>query len=154
LYLVDTNIISARAPRKTVARADLAEWMDEASPCLYLSAITVAGIEDGISKCFREGTTTKASLLVQWWASVEHLYGDRIIPFDSDVAHMTGKLLDRARGNGHSPGFADTAIAATAWTHNLVLLTDNVKHFQPLGVRITNPFDGLPPLPCPATPSP
>ena len=50
MYLVDTDVISAGAPSKAVAAADLLEWMDEQSAWLYLSTITVAEIEDGIAK--------------------------------------------------------------------------------------------------------
>ena len=45
---------------------------------------------------------------------------------------------------GQSPGFADIIIAATASAHNLILLTRNERHFNPLGVKTINPFDGLP----------
>ncbi|WP_230534443.1 PIN domain-containing protein [Microvirga roseola] len=146
MYLVDTNIISARAPTK-VPRADIETWMDAASPHLYMSVITAAEIEAGISKLFRDGASTKAGSLVQWWAAVKHWYGDRIIPLDIAIAEMTGKVLDKAKGRGHSPGFADAAVAATAWVHGYTVLTANVKHFQPFGVKIINPFEGLPPLP-------
>lgn len=143
MYLVDTNIISARAPTK-VARADLDQWMDQVSDRLFLSAITVAEIHDGIAKLYREGATKKAGQLAEWWSTVEHIYGDRILPFDINVAHQAGMLLDRARGNGHTPGWADVAIAATARTHTLIILTDNEKDFQPLGVPYANPLKERP----------
>gem|GEM_PF-2305952 len=49
-----------------------------------------------------------------------------------------------ARALGRPPGFADIVIAATAAHHRLTLLTRNVKHFEPLGVALHDPFAGLP----------
>ena len=53
-------------------------------------------------------------------------------------------LGDKARAAGQSPGFADIAIAATAGTRNLTILTRNLRHFTPLGVAVMDPYDGLP----------
>jgi predicted nucleic acid-binding protein len=44
------------------------------------------------------------------------------------------------------PVFADVAIAATASTHGLVLLTRNGGHFAPLGVAFIDPLEELPPI--------
>ena len=46
-----------------------------------------------------------------------HLYGDRILAFDAATARIAGSISDRARGQGHAPGFADIIIAATAQHH-------------------------------------
>jgi predicted nucleic acid-binding protein len=147
MYLVDTNVISTAAPSKTRGSAEVAAWIEAASHHLYLSVVTVAEVEDGIAKCFREGARAKASAILEWWSAVEHLYGDRIIHIDIEVAHAAGRLLDHARSKGHTPGFADVAIAATARVRALTILTENVRHFEPLGVAFVNPFDRLPALP-------
>ncbi len=55
-----------------------------------------------------------------------------------------GRLADHARGQGHDPGFADLAIAATALTLGYVVLTRNMRHFTPLGVPAHDPFEKLP----------
>jgi len=34
----------------------------------------------------------------------------------------------------------DKHIAATALMHNLVVVTRNITHFEPMGVRLLNPF--------------
>ena len=73
-----------------------------------------------------------------------HLYGDRILPFDVSTARLSGELMDRARAVGRAPGFADVAIAATAASRGLAILTCDLRHFVPLGVRAIDPFDTLP----------
>ncbi len=150
MYLVDTNVISAGALAKSpsgvrpVAREDLVRWMDEASDALFLSVVTVAEVEDGIAKALRERATRKAADLAEWLEAVVHLYGDRILPVDPAISRISGKLSDTARGQGHAPGFADILIAATAHHHELLILTRNVRHFEPLGVPVLDPFEALP----------
>jgi predicted nucleic acid-binding protein len=145
VYLVDTNVISAAAPARPVS-PPLVEWMDVHSTSLFLSVVTVAEIEDGIAKSRREGAIRKSSDLASWLETVLHLYGDRILAFDAPAARIAGAISDRARGQGHAPGFADLIIAATAQRHGLTLLSRNLKHFEPFGVPVLDPFVALPPV--------
>jgi predicted nucleic acid-binding protein len=119
--------------------------MDVHSASLFLSAVTVAEIEDGIAKLRREGATRKSADLAAWLETVLHLYGDRVLAFDAPTARIAGAMADRARGHGHAPGFADIIIAATAQHHRLTILSRNIKHFEPLGVVILDPFVTLSP---------
>jgi predicted nucleic acid-binding protein len=144
MFLLDTNIISAIAPARKADRAALATWLDKASEYLFLSVVTVSEIAAGIVKAEREGATTKAALLRNWWQAVEHLYGQKVLPFDLRAAHAAGSILDRARA--HRPGFEDIAIAGTAEVHGLTILTDNERRFAPFGVPMLNPLKNLPPL--------
>jgi toxin FitB len=144
-YLVDTNVISAAAPTTAVRPPELIQWMDSHSADLFLSAVTIAEIADGIAKARREGARRKASDLSAWLRTVLHLYGDRVLSFDSPTAEIAGALSDRARGRGHSPGFADIAIAATAHRHGLTILSRNARHFAPMDVAVVDPFRVLPP---------
>jgi predicted nucleic acid-binding protein len=143
-YLVDTNVISATAPNLTVKRADLTAWMDSHSPDLFLSAITIAEIADGIANAKREGARRKAADLSSWLRTVLHLYGDRVLAFDNPTAEIAGTLSDLARGRGHAPGFADIAIAATARRHDLTILSRNARHFIPMDVAVIDPLEMLP----------
>jgi toxin FitB len=143
-YLVDTNVISATAPTAAVRRPELIEWMDSHSRDLFLSAVTIAELADGIAKAKREGAKQKASNLSAWLRTLLHLYGDRVLPFDSPTAEIAGALSDLARGRGHSPGFADIAIAATAHRHNLTIFSRNERHFAPMDIVVVDPFQKLP----------
>jgi predicted nucleic acid-binding protein len=143
-YLVDTNIISATAPTAAIKRPDLVAWMDLHSPGLFLSAVTIAEIADGIAKAKREGARRKASALSAWLRTLLHLYGDRVLSLDGPTAEIAGALSNLARGRGHSPGFADIAIAATASRNSLTVLSRNERHFAPMDVPVINPFRGLP----------
>lgn len=144
MFLVDTSVISALAPSKRFSSNELVEWLDRASPRLFLSVISAAEVRSGIAKAQRESATTKAHRLTEWWESLEYLYAEKILPFDLRCAHVAGQILDDARA--HQPGFEDIAIAATARVHNLVVLTRNLRHFDPLGVQAADPFTRLPEL--------
>lgn len=109
-----------------------------------MSVISAAEVKAGIDKAKREGATTKARQLTEWWQGVEYLYSDRLLPFDLRCAHAAGGIMDAACG--HQPGFEDIAIAATARVHDLVVLTRNLRHFDPLGVEAIDPFSALPEL--------
>jgi len=119
--------------------------MDAHSASLFLSAVTVAEIEDGIAKSRREGATRKSADLTAWLETVLHLYGDRILAFDARTARIAGAMSDRARGKGHVPGLADIIVAATAQRHGLTILSRNLRHIEPLGVAVIDPFVKLPP---------
>jgi predicted nucleic acid-binding protein len=143
-YLVDTNIVSAAAPTAAVSRPELVAWMETHSPDLFVSAATIAEIADGVAKAKREGAKRKASDLAAWLQTVLHLYGERVLPFDGPTAEIAGALSDLARGRGHSPGFADIIIAATARRHDLTVLSRNGRHFRPMDVVVVDPFQQLP----------
>ena len=65
-------------------------------------------------------------------------------PFDVEAARIAGELTDKAQSVGQSPGFADLAIAATAASRSLTILTRNLRHFTPLGIAVIDPLDTLP----------
>ncbi len=144
MYLVDTNVLSSGAPGRPQRSASLVTWMDTHSDRLFVSAVTVAEISQGIAKMKRAGSDPRAGTLGDWLELVLHLYGERVLPFDTAAARLAGKLMDQARATGNSPGFADVAIAATAGSRGLTVLTRNLRHFVPLGVPATDPFERLP----------
>ena len=144
MYLVDTNVLSTGPPTKAQAALGLAAWMEAHASELMLSVITVAEIEDGIAKAWREGASRKAERLAAWLETLLHLYSARILPLDIATARRLGLLSDLARAAGHAPGFADLAIAATAQLRGLTILTRNLRHFSVLGVVALDPFDRLP----------
>jgi predicted nucleic acid-binding protein len=142
-WLLDTNILSAFAPGKPAIGPAIAEWFDECSDELFLSAVTAAEIEAGISKLRRAGSERRADELRDWFERILGFYADRILPFDLAAARIAGVLSDAAQAGGRHPGFADVAIAAIAKSRELVILTLNLRHFGPLGVATLNPFNAV-----------
>jgi toxin FitB len=118
--------------------------MDRHSADLFVSAVTIAEISDGIAKLRREGAKRKATDLSAWLQTVLHLYDERVLSFDSAAAEIAGQLSDLARGRGHAPGFADIAIAATARRHGLAILSRNARHFMAMDITVIDPLQELP----------
>jgi hypothetical protein len=145
VYLVDTDIVSTGAPSKGRSAAALVAWMDNHSVDLYMSAVSIAELESKIAKLYRQGAKRKANDLAAWLETLLHLYDERVLPFDVRAARIAGGLSDLARSKGHTPGFVDVAIAATAKLRGFTVLTHNTRHFEPLGVPFVDPFVRLPP---------
>lgn len=145
-YLLDTSVVSALAPgREAFVPAALAEWLQAHHQELFLPAIAVAEMAQGICKLRRAGGTERADRLDRWLDGLLAAYADRILPLDAHAARLAGQLSDAAMAQGCHPGFADVAIAALAQHAGLLLLTCNLKHFQPLGVACADPLTALPP---------
>ena len=142
-WLLDTNVLSAFAPGKPAVSTKTTTWFNERSEELFLSAITAAEIEAGISKLRRTGLAQRADALRDWFEIMLSLYAERVLPFDLPAARVAGLLGDAAQGEGRHPGFADVAIAAIAKSRELVVLTLNLRHFDPLGIDALNPFSAV-----------
>lgn len=144
-YLLDTSVLSELAPGRPTPLKPVSDWLRDRAEALYFSAVTIAEIEQGIHKLRRTGGVERAERLSQWLETLLASGADRLLPLDGAVALRAGALSDRAFAMGRHPGFADVAIAATALTHDLVLLTRNTKHFAALDTPHADPFANLPP---------
>ena len=139
-FLLDTTIVSAFAPGKPIVEAAVAQWFQTCAHQLSISAVTVMEIESGIRQYARRGSPQRVANLSAWLAEVMVDFRDRVLPFNEQVALKAGRLEALALGRGHSPGLADIIIAAIGEFHNLTVLTQNLRHFQPLGIPSLNPF--------------
>jgi len=145
MYLLDTNVISSIAPSRRANPDGLAKWLHAASDGLFLSVVSASEIFAGIRKKESEGAFQWAIEMREWWRRINAAFGPRILPFDMECAIIAGNLVYDFRA--FDPGYEDIAIAATAKVHGLTVLTGNVRHFEPLGVPVVNPFVALPELP-------
>ncbi len=144
-YLLDTSVVSALAPgRETFVPGPLREWLQAHHKELFLPAIAVAEMAQGISKLRRAGGAERADRLDRWLDGLLTTYADRILPLDAQAARLAGQFSDAAQAKGCHPGFADVAIAALAQHAGLLLLTCNLKRFEPLGVTCADPLIALP----------
>jgi toxin FitB len=144
VYVVDTNVISVVSPGRVAVPPELVEWLEARTSALFLSAVSVAEIQAGIAKARRQGATRRADALNAWLDALLQVYGDRVLPLDTEIARVAGEFTDRVRALGRPTSFADIAIAATAVHRGFTVLTRNVKHFAPLGVPLHDPFTALP----------
>ena len=145
-YLLDTSVVSVLAPgRESFVPTPLSEWLQAHHKQLYLPCIAIAEMAQGIGKLRRAGGAERADRLDRWLDGLLSIYADRILPLDAQAARLAGDISDAAMAQGRHPGFADVAIAALAQNAGLLLLTCNLKHFEPLGVACADPMVALPP---------
>ena len=139
--LLDTNILSKFGPDRRPPSAAARAWFHEQgeADALFLSAITVAEIEKGMRSLYRRGGIERARCLSAWLDAIADQFADRILAVDTVVARIAGALEDNAERRGCSPGLADVIIAATARAYDLTVVTENLRHFEPLDVRLDFP---------------
>ena len=129
MYLLDTNIciyiIKKRPPEvlKTLKRKSEKE--------IYISSITIAELEYGVSKSsFPEKNKI---------ALIEFLSIFNILPFSDKDASEYGLIRANLERIGKPIGSMDLLIAAQARSNGFILVTNNVKEFERVdGIKIEN----------------
>ena len=133
MILLDTVVLSEL--RKTQPNPGVVAYLQaQAVGAVFLSALTLGEIEAGIERQ-RGPNPVFASELEQWLAVLELQFAHCILPVTPLIAKLWGRLCVHTGNKG-----VDNLIAATALCHNLSVVTRNVKHFQPTGVRVFDPF--------------
>lgn len=132
MFLLDTNVVSElRRPRPHGA---VLAWL-RATPDadLHLSAVTIGELQAGV-EITREQDAAKAAEIEAWLELVAETYN--VLPMDGRVFRCWARLMHRRSDDL----LEDAMIAATAITHNLTVVTRNIRDFEPLGVATLDPF--------------
>ncbi len=134
-YLLDTNVVSAL--RKPDRNPRVRAWALTISPAdLFVAAHTIAEIERGVIAKERTDPA-QGGVLRRWFEDrVLPAFGGRVLSFDLPAA----RILATYRVPEHAP-YADAVIAAVAESAGKVVVTRNVRHIQPLGVRCLDPWE-------------
>jgi toxin FitB len=138
-YLIDTNVLSEFNKVGGKPDTGVQQWL-EATPRnrQFVSVITLAEIRKGIG-LLAEGK--RRENLQQWLTSeLEDWFSERILPIDRSVADRWALLLIDCYAKGRPLPSIDSLSAATALTHDLVMVTRNVKDFEGTGVRTLDPW--------------
>ncbi|OBX82970.1 type II toxin-antitoxin system VapC family toxin [Moraxella nonliquefaciens] len=140
MYLLDTNIISEiRKIPLGKANASVEHWtMTKAPEDWFLSSIVLLELRQGALRSRHNGDITKANTLDKWIDEyVIKEFAGRILPVTEEVALACSPLHVPNQRDKH-----DALIGATALVHDLILVTDNTKHFKDIdNLRILNPFE-------------
>ena len=133
-YLLDTNVVSALRIR---GRNRAVEAWATSVPLgdQFVSAFTIAEIERGVVAMERTDAR-QGAVLRRWFEdNVLPAFADRVLPFDLPAA----RILASYRVPEHAP-FDDAIIAAVAESVGMTVVTRNVRHFEPLGVLVLDPW--------------
>lgn len=143
-FLLDTSVVSAFGPGKPPTGPSITAWFRTNADQLFISAVTVMEVESGIRQFARTGSTRRLADLTAWLATVMVDFQDRVLPFEEKAAMTAGRLEAVALAKGGHPGLSDIVIAAIGEVRGMTILTQNLRHFEPLEVACLNPFRELP----------
>jgi predicted nucleic acid-binding protein len=137
-FLLDTNVPSELTRPRSSPQVE--RWLNEAeNEQLFFSVISLAEICKGIAKL---PESRKRSQLQDWLDSVlRPWFAGRILPITEAIAERMGRWAGEGEAVGRVIKIADGLIAATAFEHELTLVTRNVRDFASFGVPILNPWE-------------
>jgi len=137
MIVLDTNVMSE--PLKKVPAAKVMDWLDsQAAETLYISTISYAELRFGVLR-LPEGKRKK-----ELAARIERALGifrDRTLAFDVQAAEQLAQIATRTAMIGRKATAPDAYVAATAAAHGFAVATRNIRHFEPTGVTVINPWD-------------
>jgi len=136
-YLLDTVMVSAiRVPRRNPGPN---AWLNaHQNDPLWISALTIGEIAQGVEM---QAEAAARRTLAAWLDGIVQSFGPTILPFGTTEALVWGRLVAPLQLAGNPMGVVDSQIAATALANNLRVVTRNVRHFEPFGVEVINPWD-------------
>ncbi|MEO1060680.1 MAG: type II toxin-antitoxin system VapC family toxin [Actinomycetota bacterium] len=138
MFVLDTSVVSElRKVRSGKANPGVATWAEQVpSAELFVSAITIHELEHGVLLMERSDPTQGALLRAWLDQSVTAAFKHRILVIDEPVARRAVAL--------HVPDpapFRDALIGATALTHNMTVVTRDLKDFQRFAeLDVLNPW--------------
>lgn len=135
-YLLDTNAIS-EITKPSPDPAFMAWFTDQEADELFISVITLGELRRGTA-LLAPGDKRRRYEAVH--RGLARTFADRILPIDEPAALLWGELSARHRQLGRAPTVADELIAATALARDLVIVTRNVRDFEPSGCKLIAPW--------------
>lgn len=136
-YLLDTCVISEIVKPAPSSRVIM--WINSIpSERLFLCSLTIGEIRKGLTKL---PESKKKERLTDWLNTLLENYQDRIHSIDITVAENWGIMQGKAENEGMPMSSIDSLIAATSYTHNLILVTRNEEDFQASKLSIINPWN-------------
>lgn len=136
MILLDTNVISeAMKPAPDPA---VRHWLDEqAAETLHLSSVTIAELTFGIGALPRGHRKDRLTAALD---GVLAIFGDRILPFDTQAARRYGDLAVKARAAGRGFPTPDGYIAAIAAAHDFAVASRDSSAFKAAGLPVIDPW--------------
>ncbi|MBC8130836.1 MAG: type II toxin-antitoxin system VapC family toxin [Rhizobiaceae bacterium] len=101
----------------------------------YLSVITIGEVARGVRR-LEMTEKRRPDRYIDWLEATVVVYDKRVLPLTIGTARRWGQLSHDLRNTN-----PDLLIAATALEHDLTIVTRNVRHIEPTGVKLLNPYE-------------
>ena len=136
MIVLDTNVISeAMKPEPNPA---VRAWLNEQlAETLYLSSVTLAEILFGIAVL---PTGRRRNALTRALDGLLALFGDRVLPFDTDAARHHAALAVAARNAGRGFPTPDGYIAAIADSRGFIVASRDTSPYAAGGLQVVDPW--------------
>jgi predicted nucleic acid-binding protein len=137
-FLLDTNVVSEwvrpRPDEKLVA------WLAEVDEeQVFISVVSFAELGRGVDLL---PAGRRRDRLADWIADdLAARFDGRVVDVDRRVADAWGRIMARSQRAGRGLGSMDAFFAATAESHELTLVTRNVRDFDGVGIPLHNPWE-------------
>lgn len=137
MIVLDTNIVSeAMKPEPDAA---VRAWLNaQAAETLYLSSVTLAELLFGIGAL---PAGKRKNLLDRALKALLDLFGDRVLPFDTDAARCYADLAVAARNGGRGFPAPDGYIAAIAASRGFIVASRDTSPYEAAGVTVVSPWE-------------
>jgi toxin FitB len=133
-FLIDTDLLSL-LERKRVP-ISLLRWFNENDESIFLSVVSLAEIEFGISNA----PAQHQKPLFDWLSQVRTQFSSSTEELSVPILIRWKQLLTDLKRANRTMTCEDSLIAATALYHGHIVVTGNVRHFEPGGVPTLNPL--------------
>jgi predicted nucleic acid-binding protein len=136
MIVLDTNVISEAM--KPEPNPVVRTWLNEqVAETLYLTSVTLAEVLFGIAVLpvgRRRNTLTSAL------DGLLELFGDRVLPFDTDAARHYTALAVAARNAGRGFPSPDGYIAAISASRGFIVASRDTSPYAAVGLRVVDPW--------------
>jgi predicted nucleic acid-binding protein len=137
MIVLDTNVVSEAM--KPSANPVVAAWLNkQVAETLYLSSVTLAELLYGIGSL---PTGRRKDTLAGMLDGLLELFGDRVLPFDTEAARAYAQLAVSAGEAGKGFPTPDGYIAAIAVAHGFTVASRDTSPFKAAGVPFINPWE-------------
>ena len=106
---------------------------------VFVSVFSIGEIRKGIASL---PASNRRAVLEDWLDNeIMPWFAVRVLPVTLAIAEHWGEMSAQSKAKGKPRPVIDAVLAATAFRHDLVLATRNVRDYEDLGVTIFNPWE-------------
>jgi predicted nucleic acid-binding protein len=133
-FLLDTNVLSEL--RKRRPSRSVQTWLLQNESFCAICELVISELVKG---AYGLPPGDRRDLTLDWIKAVEEQFEDKTLSLDIRVLRRWGELCGENQRAGRRLPVMDSLIAATALTHNLIIITRNTDDY-PEGVPTLNPW--------------